>query len=181
MVKYFFPLTHLSRSTVSTYTQNRDLEDFLLSKCVSNKTRNNLTWFSTMSDRMVQILFPSHSPLSTGYTHKKIMIWRIFSSSNTFLMKIKNLTWFSIMPGRMMKISFSSHPHLPLYRPHIHTKSRFGGFSLLKMGFKRNNKNMTLFSTMPDWMVKISFPHPPLSLYRLYIHTKSRFGGFSLQ
>jgi len=39
----FFPLTHPSRSTTSTYTQNHDLDDFLLSKCVSNETIKNMT------------------------------------------------------------------------------------------------------------------------------------------
>jgi len=39
----FFSLTHLSRSTGSTYTQNHDLEDFLPIKCVSYECIKNQT------------------------------------------------------------------------------------------------------------------------------------------
>jgi len=84
-----FPHTQPPRSLASTYTENHDFGDFLLSKCVSDETIKNLTWFSIMSDRMGNF-FSSH-PLLSLYPPPhtlKITILRIFSSANTFLTKL---------------------------------------------------------------------------------------------
>jgi len=58
---------------------------------------------------------------------------------------IKYQTWFSTVPDRMVKIFFICHPPLSLYRLHINTKVRFGGFSSQEMRFKRNYKILTWF------------------------------------
>jgi len=71
---------------------------------------------------------------------------------------IKNRTWFSAMPDRMMKIHLPSHPLLSLYLLHMHTKSRFGGFSLQQMRFKRNYKNMTYAGSNDENIFPLTHP-----------------------
>jgi len=184
MVKIFFPSTHLSRSTASTYTQIHYLKDFLLRKCISDETIKNLAWFSTMPDRMVKIFFPlTHPSRSTVSIYTQNHDLEDFHPSKCVSNEtIKNMTWFSTMPDRMVKIFFSSHPPLSLYHLHIHTKSRFGGFSPQQIRFKRNYKKSYMASDYDGSNGENSFSsRPHLSPYRLYIHTKWFFGGLPPQ
>jgi len=123
MVKIFFSLALPSRSTVSTYTQNHDLDDFLHSKCVSIEAIRILTWFSTVPDRMVKIFVSCHPPLALYRLriHRKSRLGDFSRQQVRSWRNDKKLTFVSSMPDRMMKILkyfFPSHTSLALQPPH---------------------------------------------------------------
>jgi len=65
----FFPLAHPSRSTTFRYTQNHDLEDLLLRKCVSNETIKKSDMIFNHSGSNVENIFSTHAPLSHYRIH----------------------------------------------------------------------------------------------------------------